>query len=523
MGLLTSLGKFFPNLSAPSNNVLSGGGFDNTPATGITTYSGSDVSNSTADFLGDWRSADSWQRFDIWRVRNRSRQLANGNPWLQGYLRNMCNNVLGHKGFHFKPQVKSGRVYGDSNDGIQDDFANAIIRANYDEQGKKDNLTTRKQLSRRDLDGLLLRKLIIDGEFILRKIKQFPNDFNFAWQVIDPDYLDHNLNRIEANGNLTKMGIEYDAEWKFPVAYWFLHRRPNDNFYNYQDLNQQRYIRVPADEVIHVYVRSIDPEQSRGWPWIFAALINLFRIGKYEEAALLNAAIGAAKMGFFKKTVPEGWEGDPSELDDNGRIVDEVSPGTWTELPYGVEPVPWTPTYPEQQFGEFEKSMLLGTAMTFGTSYATTTGDMSQANFVSSRMGQIEEREHYMQVQEFFVEQWKEPGFDEELYRAIMAQKVKLPLAKFKKFIQCKFTGRRWAFVQPVDDMRAKEIAMNNCLTSPGMVIEETTQEDAEEVFQRIAADNALMKKYGLERIIPNQPMQEQVPTEKKPEPAKKV
>ena len=320
---------------------------------------------------------------------------------------------------------------------------------------------------------------------------------------------------------MTKMGIEYEKEFKFPVAYWFLLRRPNDYFYNYQELHDQRYVRVPAEEVIHVYVRNIDPEQSRGWPWIFASLINLFRIGKYEEAALLNAAIGAAKMGFFTKEYPDGWEGDSGELDDKGRIVDDVSPGTWTELPYGVKPVTWTPTYPEQQFGEFEKSMLLGAAMTFGTSYATTTGDMSQANFVSSRMGQIEEREHYMQVQEFFVEQWKRPGFDEELYRAILSQNVRLPLSKFPKFIASKFTGRRWQFVQPVDDMRAKEIAMNNCLTSPGMVIEETTQEDAEEVFRRIAYDNALMEKYGLKRIIPNQPMEQSVTTADSPTPDK--
>src|SRR4029453_18099960 len=68
---------------------------------GTSLYSGSDVTNVTSDFLGDWRAADSWMRFDMWRVRNRSRQLERGNPWCIALKRNILNNVLGFKGFHW--------------------------------------------------------------------------------------------------------------------------------------------------------------------------------------------------------------------------------------------------------------------------------------------------------------------------------------------------------------------------------------------------------------------------------------
>ena len=144
---------------------------------------------------------------------------------------------------------------------------------------------------------------------------------------------------------------------------------------------------------------------------------------------------------------------------------------------------------------------MLGIGAVFGTSYATTTGDLSKANFVSSRMGQLEEREWYMACQEFLIEKWKKPGFDEELFRAMLARQVNLPISKFDKFNKPDFTGRRWKFVQPVDDMKANEMKLDNLVTSIGDIIRETTQENPRVVFKRIAKENALLKELGLERI----------------------
>lgn len=497
-----------------SNNVLSGGELGG-PAAGLSVYSGSSVTNTSSDFLGDWRAADSWMRFDMYRVRNRSRQLARGNPWVKGYLRTMRNNILGAKGFHFKPEVVSSKRFGDATEGTVDEPANAQIDAAIIEQGQAKNLTTRKRLNRKQLDALILGKLIVDGEVILRKRPGFENDCRFAWQFIDADYLDQNLNRVEdgfdhlgnrvaAPGNITKMGVELDAVDKFPVAYWFLWRRPNDYFYNYAELNSQRYIRVPAAEIIHLFVQDDDAEQTRGWPWIFAAVVNLFRMEKWQEAALVNAAIGASKGVYYKKKVPDGFQGDPSELDDDGFIVDKVQPGMSVEMPYGVEATTVDMKYPEETCLHFQHAMMLGAASVFGLSYATASGDLSQANFVSSRIGQNEEREYFMWVQEFLKDGWKKPGFDEELYRAMLARRVTLPIAKFEKFNKPKFTGRRWPFVQPVDDLMARALALDNCLTSVSDIIEETTGETGEEMFKKIARDNDLMAKYGLKRVHSN-------------------
>lgn len=448
----------------------------------------------------------------MWRVRNRSRQLERGNPTCRNFGRTMCHFVLGSKGFHMKVNAVTMKSLGDTTDGQPDNVANAAIQKMMYEFGLPENFETRKRNSRRSFDRLLLWRLIFDGEVIMRKRRGYNNDFNFAWQMIDPDYLDQNLNRVETGydsdgrlvatpGNITKMGVELDKDDKFPVAYWFLYRRPNDYFYNYTTLSNQRYYRVPAEEIIHVFVQDGDSEQTRGWPWIFAGMLNLWRSDKFQEAALVNAQIGASKGFFYKKDYPQGFEGSGMELDDDGQLIDRISPGTATELPYGVTPMMVDTRYPDAELQPFLQAMMLGMSLTFGTSYATTTGDLSQANFVSSKLGIEAENALFHATQELLIEQWKVPGFDEELYRAMLARKINLPISKFDKFNQPIFTGHRRRGIQPLEEAKANESNLNNRLTSISAIIEEQGL-NRDEVFEQIAKDEQDLEARKIPRIL---------------------
>jgi hypothetical protein len=76
------------------------------------------------------------------------------------------------------------------------------------------------------------------------------------------------------------------------------------------------------------------------------------------------------------------------------------------------------------------------------------------------------------------------------------------PSAKFDKFNRPDFTGRRWKFVQPVDDMTANEKKVNLRIASVGDIIRETSQENPRTVWKRIAKDEAAMKTLGIQRIV---------------------
>lgn len=504
MGILQKLGEYF--LTSPQNNVISGPEPSGVLTVGPNVYSGSSISNTSSDFLGDWRALDSWMRQDLYRTRGRSRQLQRGNPFCIAYGRNLRDNVLGSEGFHMKVNAVMMEEFGDANPGTPDKIANQLIKAALEKFGGKMSFTTRRQQTRADVDKLVVTKLAFDGEVIFRKRRGYTrNDYGFAWQLIDPDYLDHNLNRVEPNGNIIKMGVELDGVDKFPVAYWFLHRRPNDYFYNYTDISQQQYYRVPAEEVIHFFVQTDDSEQTRGFPWIFAGMINLFRAEKFTEAALINAAIGASKPFFYEKDYPEGFDGNPKELDDDGYLIDKVAPGSAVELPYGVKATTVDTRYPDAELQPFMQAMGLAMHLTFGTSYASTTGDLSQANFVSSKLGMGAEQETYKSIQKFVIDHWKIPGYDEELYRLMLAGKINLPISKFEKYNQPVFTGRRWSGLQPLEEAKANETNLNNRLTSVSMILE-SQGKDPDEVFRQIAEDEEKWETLGIGPRLTNTP-----------------
>jgi lambda family phage portal protein len=399
-------------------------------------------------------------------------------------------------------EILTSKLTGDATDGEIDKAAGIAILRERDKFEKQSNFTTRKRHSRRDCDRFLMSRLCFDGEVIARRVRNFPNECGFSWQLIDPDYLDHNLNRTEPNGNITKLGIELDGTWKFPVAYWFLNRRPNldAGVVDYRSMPSNRYIRVPAEEVIHIFIQDEDAEQVRGWPWVFSAAVNLFRMEKFEEASLINAAIGASKAGFFKKTTPEGFIGDLDNVNDHGEIVDQVSPGEWIELPWNVEPVKVETEYPDAEFDPFRRAMLMGISASLGSSYSTLSNDYSQVNFSSMRPAINEEREQWMWLQEFWIEHWKRPEFSEWLWWGLMNRSILLPIAKFEKFDAPRFTGRRWPYINPLQDLQAKQLEIDNCICSVTSVIEESGR-DAEAVFREIAEEKRLFEELEIERI----------------------
>ena len=463
-----------------------------------TIYSATSTTNATASFVGDWRSVDAWLRQDLRLARARSRQLERGNPWCQSFKAALLNNVVGAKGFKSRPNVVFSAAYGDSGtEGEPDTVANRKITDARKRFARQENFTTEKTLTEREADKMICQRLAFDGEVLIRKVRGFENAFKFAWQIIDPDFLDENLNQTLENGNFVKMGVELDGRNKFPVAYWFLTQRPNDYIPGGYMAGQDRYVRVPANEVIHIFVREY-PEQTRGIPWPFAAVINLQMIGAYEEAALINARVGANKMGFFKKTTPTGFEG--GKRDDAGRIIDFSEPGSWTELPWDVEPVEWNPNYPDTEFGPFNKAMLRSISASLKMSYMTLSNDLSEANFSGLRAGLNEEREQWMGVQEFLIEKWKDPEFDEWIYRAMLSGELALPIGKIDKFNQTIFTGRRWPFVNPVQDWQAKQLALDMRATSLTAIIEESGG-DRDEIFTQIERDAKELDKRGIPPI----------------------
>lgn len=450
---------------------------------GARNFSGASTSRLSADWIIAPLSADAALRGKLSSLRSRCRDLERNNEWARGFLRTLENNVVGEAGIALQMRIKEvGR------DGAErfDEIANDRIETAWWQWGRKGKCTICGRHSWRDVQRIVVRCLGRDGEILIRKIR---NRDGLRLQIIEADLLDENANFTASNGNEVRFGVEIDGN-RAVVAYHLLGRHPGDT--DFHAGAGQRVI-VPAADVIHLFL-SERPDQSRGIPWLVASMVRLKMLDGYAEAELVAARTGAAKMGFFTKSTPDGWDG---EIDGDGNLSMDASPGTIEELPPGVDFKSWASDHPNSGYGDFVKSGLRGVASSLGISYNTLSSDLEGVNYSSIRAGLIEEREVWKAIQRFLIEHMCEDVFSEWLSLELLSGRLGLPYEKKWKFDVPEFQGRRWSWVDPKKDMEAAILAIRSGQTSLRRVVSEQGG-DIYDVLRSQKADAELAASLGV-------------------------
>lgn len=442
-------------------------------------------SRLTNDWQGLLCSPDSLMRMGLVKMRARSRELERYDDAARAFGHALKNNVLGSEGMKFQMAVKDVKFEGAKVIEKPDVYANRVIQDSRKRFDRRENYTTSRRFSRKRAHEIILQRWAFDGEIFIQKVRGANNPFKYSLRLIPADYCDQDLNvSTLPNGNEIRMGIERNISTGEHVAYYFLTARPGDTWggHNYG----KKHERLEAADVIHV-ASFHDPDETRGIPWLIAAMLNLQMAGGFKEAALINARVSANHVGFFTKDFPEGTDANTiKEFEDNGSIVNDTEPGEWIELPFGTKPVSVDRAYPSADFAPFIKAVLRGCSSSVGMSYMTMTGDVSDANFSSLVAGKRDEQEQWKTLQSTFEELYCQPEFEGWLNAGLLTQEIPLPLAKFDKFNAPEWTGRRWAYYNPVDEMSANEMAIQNGLRSPQEIIKEMGR-DPDDVIADIA------------------------------------
>ncbi len=442
-------------------------------------FTAASSSRLTLDWITSALSSDGEMQGKLSTLRDRSRDLERNNEWVKGFLRSLENNTLGERGISLQVRSKefSGKL---------DEVANSKIESAWKRWGKVGSCEVSGKHSWCDVQRLALRSVGRDGEVIIRLIRE---SSGLQLQILEADLLDETYNARTDNGNEIRFGIEFD-QYRKPVAYYLLGNHPGDTQFN-SDFKKR--VRVPADEIIHLF-RTERPGQSRGTPWLVSSMNRLKMLDGYAEAELVAARTGAAKMGFFTQDTPDGWTG---EVDDDGNLPVDASPGTIETLPAGVDFKSWDANHPNSGYGDFVKSCLRGVATSLGISYNSLSNDLEGVNYSSIRAGLIEEREVWKSIQRFLIDHMLERIFEAWLEIELMSGRLGLPFEKFFKFNVPEFRGRRWAWVDPKKDMEAAVIAMENKITPLRDIIADSGG-DVYEVLQKFKEDEELAASLGL-------------------------
>lgn len=419
----------------------------------------------------------------------RSRDQAAKNDHMKAFLRLCSQNIVGHRGVVLQAQAKDA-------DGKLDRAANEALEAWWRKWQRPENCDITGRRSFRLMCQSAIKSAAKDGEFMFREIRGNAAPMGYALQILDPQRcpVDYNVERLPG-GRMVRQGIEFSREGR-PIAYFFTTGDPGQSAYTNNGRNLER---VPADEIIHGFLEDI-VGQRRGLPWAATSLWRLHQLHGFEKAALINAKTGASIGGFLEWEKDEGPAPDDEELDEELYI--EAEGGVFQELPPGLRHKAFQSQYPSGEFTPFHKAMIRGAAAGMGVSYVSLANDLEGVNFSSIRQGVIDEREHWMDLQEWLVETLVDRAYQRGLEVGLLSGlvtngKIRLRPERIEKYRAVFWQARRWSWVDPQKDIRAEVEAKDNLLTSPSEIIRKQGR-DPETVWRTYAADIAAMEAAGI-------------------------
>jgi lambda family phage portal protein len=427
-------------------------------------YAAAEHGRLMSDWFAQSTSHDAELRASLRTLRNRSRQLVRDNDYAKNAMRVIKNNVIG-QGVRFQAQVKKKR-------GGLDKANNELIESYWDEWCEKLNCDVSGKNSLAEMQRILMGAVAESGEVLVRKVrgqKFGDSPVAFALEIIEADQLVEEWSGRTEGGNEVRMGVEVN-QWQRPVAYWLYPRHPGDYQFIPGQVQTNRLIRVPADEIYHLFV-SERPGATRGVPWLHTAARRLNNMGGYEEAEIIAARADASPVG----TIESPEAGDPTEdatgvsgaegVRQSMRQFD-MSAGTLMELADGEKYMPWHPTRPNTAMDGFMRLMLRGVAAGIGVSYESLSRDYSQSNYSSSRLALLDDRDLWRCLQDWFVEHFLQDVYREWLEMAVLGGVLKFPdyETNLKRYRAVRWMPRGWEWIDPLKEVTAARLGIRSGL-----------------------------------------------------------
>lgn len=396
--------------------------------------------------------------------------------------------------------------------GAPDVYANQRIESWWKELNRAENIDVRQVRDGNALRQIALWATARDGGHFLHMVKDpNVNAFGFALQPVNDEWVDHFYNVTLDNGNVVRLGIEYQMNsWGIgkPIAYHFIKRQARDWQYGtgisgrFSGNSYMARDRIPAEEVIHV-ARFLDNESTRPAPWGISMLGKVRQLDQYEIAEVVAARAEACKTGWLESTVnPEGGLAGLNGINPDPRQAAgiNVTPGGLYGLPWGVTYKANNPTHPSGNFQNFRQGM--GQSISAGlpgADYNTVFNDLANINFSAGRLGRLDTNEINKMLQRWFINKAETPIFENALEMGLIvgALPFRFSKEKFKKLNKPVLQGRRWEQVDEgkAVDAAAKRIA--NKLSSRNKECAERGIDFEDNAFELAEEDN-LLEELGL-------------------------
>jgi len=462
-------------------------------SSGLQGFNAAKMGRLTMDWPTASRSADQDLLVDLRRLRARARNQAVNSPIASRFLWMLRSNVAGKDGVRLTFKIQQQRQRKSKNGIPLDDAANSELRQAWCEWGKKGSCTVCGRYSLREVEQLITENAGRDGEQFIRKVyvPKSVNPFGFQLQLIDADQVDDTYNLMgRADGVQVRMGVEVD-QYQKPIAYHIFKGNPYEASFG-SSLRQ----RVPADQIIH-WMIAHRTGQTRGYPWMAAGMAQLNMLDGYFQAELSRSRINAALLMSIETDKDADEDADEVEADginaDGSKAID-IGNGSAIDLSgTGAHLQDHTPSSPNNAFDPFMKQSGRLIASGLNVPYHSLFNDLSGVNYSSARIGELEVREFWMEVQNSLIDNVLDPIFDAWLGAALLNRAVDLPLADRKRFTgeSLKWEARRWPWIDPLKDVQANTLLVQNGFDNHEHILNSMGR-DLEDTYTALAREQEL-------------------------------
>jgi len=380
-------------------------------------------------------------------LRDRSRDLVRNNALAAQAVQVLVNNIVGPG---IRPRAASGnKALNKRVDALWRGFAGSC-----DFYGHTDF---------HGLLNLAVREMVEAGDILALKIttpsggKTVP----LKIQLREIDHLDTGRVQDIAGGGYTDQGIEFDAGGR-RTAFWMFPQHPGGT--NRAIRRRFESERIDASRVAHLFERQ--RVQSRGVPWGAPAMLALRDLGDWQQAELVRKKTEACLVGIVFGDDETQASVAPVVQDSQGNKVEQFEPGL-IAYARGGKDIKFNQPASTAGVYEWNRVQMHIVASGFRVPYALMTGDLSQNNFSSSRVGLNEFRRMVEQLQ------WQTviPMFCEPIWRWFIEAAQLAGLLPLDAVIPAEWAPPRFEMVNPLQDVQADLLETRAGFASPQQMI----------------------------------------------------
>lgn len=307
-------------------------------------------------------------------------------------------------------------------------------------------------------------------------------------QILEGDHLDHYKTGPTQSGRKVVQGVEFDALGR-RAAYWLFREHPGNSWVS--GSLQFQSAAVPASEVLHLYRK--ERTQTRGVPWGSAVITDLHDEADYDLSERIRKKIEACVVAIVTGADEDDEGISPAKVTDaDGNTIEKFEPGLIAYAQSGKD-VKFNSPQAVGGYVDYKSVRQHLIAAGYLMPYELLTGDLSEVNFSSARVGLVEFRRLVDTIQWLtIIPMFLAPVRAWFCEAAFLAGKLPVP------YVPCTWSPPAFESVNPIDDANADLIRMRSGTLTWDDAVSKTGRDPDEVMAEHIAR----LKKFDDARLI---------------------